>query len=125
MDSAAISANAKERIMDEQLGQEHGGQEPSRRRLGRGLNALLGTVSMGGSDEPSAGDQTEIAVELIERKPFHPCQDFIQTALNELVDSTRQHGVLLPLLVRPAGDGYQLIAGERRLISAKKAGLNQ
>lgn len=110
--------------MDEQLGQEHA-QEPSRRRLGRGLNALLGTVSMGGSDEPTAGDQTEIAVELIERNPFQPRQDFDQAAINELVDSIRQHGVLQPLLVRPAGDGYQLIAGERRLISAKKAGLHQ
>ncbi len=111
--------------MDEQLGQEHGLQEPSRRRLGRGLNALLGTAPMGGTDELTAGDQTEISVELIDRNPFQPRQDFDQTALNELVDSIRQHGVLQPLLVRPAGDGYQLIAGERRLISAKKAGLRQ
>lgn len=111
--------------MDEQLGQDHVPQEPSRRRLGRGLNALLGTVSMGGTDEPKAGDQTEISVELIDRNPFQPRQDFDQSALNELVDSIRQHGVLQPLLVRPAGDGYQLIAGERRLISAKKAGLRQ
>ena len=109
--------------MDEQ--QEQFPQEPSRRRLGRGLNALLGTVSMSGSDDPATGDQTEIAVDLIERNPFQPRQDFDQTAINELVDSIRQHGVLQPLLVRPAGDGYQLIAGERRLISAKKAGLHQ
>ncbi|WP_010582702.1 ParB/RepB/Spo0J family partition protein [Schlesneria paludicola] len=111
--------------MDEQLGHDQVSQEPSRRRLGRGLNALLGTAPMGGTDEASAGDQTEISVELIERNPFQPRQDFDQTALNELVDSIRQHGVLQPLLVRPAGDGYQLIAGERRLISAKKAGLRQ
>ena len=111
--------------MDEQLGQEPFTQEPSRRRLGRGLNALLGTASMGGTDEATPGDQTEISVELIDRNPFQPRQDFDQTALNELVDSIRQHGVLQPLLVRPAGDGYQLIAGERRLISAKKAGLHQ
>lgn len=111
--------------MDEQPGNEQFGQEPSRRRLGRGLNALLGTAPMGGTDELAAGDQTEISVELIDRNPFQPRQDFDQTALNELVDSIRQHGVLQPLLVRPAGDGYQLIAGERRLISAKKAGLRQ
>ncbi len=111
--------------MDEHSGHEPFNQEPSRRRLGRGLNALLGTASMGGTDEANASDQTEIAVELIDRNPFQPRQDFDQTALNELVDSIRQHGVLQPLLVRPAGDGYQLIAGERRLISAKKAGLNQ
>lgn len=111
--------------MDENLGQDQFNQEPARRRLGRGLNALLGTASMGGSDEASPADQTEISVELIERNPFQPRQDFDQSALNELVDSIRQHGVLQPLLVRAAGDGYQLIAGERRLISAKKAGLRQ
>ena len=111
--------------MDEHLGQDPINQEPARRRLGRGLNALLGTASMGSSDEPTSADQTEISVELIDRNPFQPRQDFDQSALNELVDSIRQHGVLQPLLVRPAGDGYQLIAGERRLISAKKAGLRQ
>lgn len=111
--------------MDEQPGQEQFGHEQPRRRLGRGLNALLGTVSMGGSDESGGADQTEIAVEMIERNPFQPRQDFDQAAINELVDSIRQHGVLQPLLVRQAGDGYQLIAGERRLISAKKAGLHQ
>jgi ParB family transcriptional regulator, chromosome partitioning protein len=116
---------AKERIMDEQHGQEHSTPEPTRRRLGRGLNALMGTASIGGTDEANASSQTEISVELIERNPFQPRQDFDQTAINELVDSIRIHGVLQPLLVRAAGDGYQLIAGERRLISAKKAGLHQ
>ena len=109
--------------MDEQ--QEQVTHEPSRRRLGRGLNALLGTAPMGAVGDSGSSDQTEIAVELIDRNPFQPRQDFDQSALNELVDSIRQHGVLQPLLVRPAGDGYQLIAGERRLISAKKAGLRQ
>lgn len=121
---AGVIAFAKEGDMDEQHGQDSFSQEPPRRRLGRGLNALLGSVSMGGDfDESSAGDQTEISVELIDRNPFQPRQDFDQSALNELVDSIRQHGVLQPLLVRQHGDGYQLIAGERRLISAKKAGL--
>lgn len=100
-------------------------QEPSRRRLGRGLNALLGSGVMGGSDAPEAGDQSVVHVDLIERNPFQPRQEFDQTALNELVDSIRQHGVLQPLLVRTAGGGYQLIAGERRLIAARKAGLQE
>ena len=99
--------------------------EQSRRRLGRGLNALMGTGVMGGTDEVGAGDQSVIHVDLIERNPFQPRQEFEQTALNELVDSIRQHGVLQPLLVRSAGGGYQLIAGERRLIAAKKAGLQE
>jgi len=101
-----------------------GTQEPSRRRLGRGLNALMGTGVMGGTDA-AAGDQSVVHVDLIERNPFQPRQEFEQTALNELVDSIKQHGVLQPLLIRSAGGGYQLIAGERRLIAAKKAGLQE
>ena len=77
--------------MDEHLGQESFSQEPPRRRLGRGLNALMGTGSMGGTDDASTGDQTEISVELIDRNPFQPRQDFDQTALNELVDSIRHY----------------------------------
>lgn len=100
-------------------------QEPSRRRLGRGLNALLGSGVMNDADGVTAGDQSVIHVDLIDRNPFQPRQEFDQTALNELVDSIRQHGVLQPLLVRTAGGGYQLIAGERRLIAAKKAGLQE
>lgn len=105
--------------------EETGIPEQSRRRLGRGLNALLGSGAMGGMDGAAEGDQSVIHVDLIERNPFQPRRDFDQTVLNELVDSVRQHGVLQPLLVRPAGGGYQLIAGERRLIAAKKAGLQE
>jgi ParB family chromosome partitioning protein len=103
--------------------EETGVPEQSRRRLGRGLNALLGTGVMGGLDADSEGDQSVVHVDLIERNPFQPRKDFDQSTLNELVDSIRQHGVLQPLLVRSAGGGYQLIAGERRLIAARKAGL--
>lgn len=97
--------------------------EPSRRRLGRGLNALLGNGSFGDDAPTTSSDSSEVHVDLIERNPFQPRQDFDSESLNELVDSVRQHGVLQPILVRPVGDGYQLIAGERRLIAAKKAGL--
>lgn len=104
--------------------EETGNLEP-RRRLGRGLNALLGSGSIGGSDAPEAGDQSVVHVDLIERNPFQPRQEFDPATLNELADSIRLHGVLQPLLVRAAGGGYQLIAGERRLIAAKKAGLQE
>lgn len=106
---------------------EQENQGSPRRRLGRGLSALIGVGSVGetpeGQPAVTAGDQSEIHVELIERNPYQPRKDFDQESLNELVDSIRQHGVLQPLLVRPLGDTYQLIAGERRLIAAKKAGL--
>lgn len=103
--------------------EDQGTQEPQRRRLGRGLNALLGSGAFGEEAATTGGDsdQSQIHVDLIERNPFQPRQEFEPEALNELVDSIRQHGVLQPLLVRPLGDGYQLIAGERRLIAAKKA----
>jgi ParB family chromosome partitioning protein len=98
--------------------------EPVRRRLGRGLSALLGS-SAGGDLAPSENqaDRSMIHVELIDRNPFQPRRDFDPTAITELADSIRQHGILQPLLVRQTGDGYQLVVGERRLIAAKKAGL--
>lgn len=104
-----------------------------RRRLGRGLNALLGDdvaatdipVSTG-NGEPSApqGELRQMPVNAIERNPYQPRTEFEAASLRELSDSIQQHGVLQPLLVRalPNG-GWQLIAGERRLMAAKQAGL--
>lgn len=98
--------------------------EPMRRRLGRGLSALLGSGSGGdGAPREASPDGSQIHVELIERNPFQPRRDFDPQAINELADSIRQHGLLQPLIVRQTGDGYQLVVGERRLIAAKKAGL--
>ena len=95
-----------------------------RRRLGRGLNALLGAT------QPEVVQPAEedlelrhINVEDIERNPFQPRQDFDEDALNELAKSIKQHGVLQPILVRPVEDGFQLIAGERRWLASQLAGL--
>ena len=99
----------------------------STRRLGRGLNALLGQRPGAGSQpNDSSSDSTrddEVHVELIERNPYQPRKDFDVDSLQELADSIKQHGLLQPLLVRPLDGQYQLIAGERRLLAAKKAGL--
>ncbi len=104
-----------------------------RRRLGRGLNVLLGDnvaatdmpVSTG-SSEPTVpqGELRQMPVNAIERNPYQPRTEFEASSLRELSDSIQQHGVLQPLLVRalPNG-GWQLIAGERRLMAAKQAGL--
>lgn len=98
--------------------------EPMRRRLGRGLSALLGSNAGGEQVATEAmADNSMVHIELIDRNPFQPRRDFEPTAITELTDSIRLHGVLQPLLVRQTGDGYQLIAGERRLIAARKAGL--
>jgi ParB family chromosome partitioning protein len=114
------------------------GQGFVRRRLGRGLSALLGgngpsdgqqsdtdgmPVSFSIPNPVAQQDPNQIHVELIDRNPFQPRKDFDAESLNELVESVRQHGVLQPLLVRPCGTQYQLIAGERRLLAARQAGL--
>lgn len=111
------------------------GQGFVRRRLGRGLSALLGGGPAGDAlvdvESQTASlttraanqDPNQVHVELIERNPFQPRKDFDSESLNELVESIRQHGILQPLLVRPAGAQYQLIAGERRLLAARQAGL--
>ncbi|MBI5758508.1 MAG: ParB/RepB/Spo0J family partition protein [Planctomycetales bacterium] len=99
----------------------------TRRRLGRGLTSLLG----GGGHEPShaaqdeaAGEFLQIDVDGIFRNPLQPRQEFEPTALAELADSVAQHGVLQPLLVRRLDGGFQIVAGERRWLAAKKAGLH-
>lgn len=97
--------------------------DSSRRRLGRGLNALIGFGGYREQTPIEESPQNEISIDLIERNPFQPRVDFDNQAMNELVDSIRQHGVLQPLLVRPHQGGYQLIAGERRWIAARRAGL--
>jgi len=106
-----------------------------RRRLGRGLNALLGrggdsdseNQNEGGADElqasPAPSEQDQIDIDLIERNPYQPRQDFAADSLKELEGSIRQHGVLQPLLVRFFDGTYQLVAGERRLKAAREAGL--
>lgn len=76
-----------------------------------------------GAPRSATGDPSLVHVELIERNPFQPRKDFDPASLDELVESIRQHGVLQPLLVRSSGAQYQLIAGERRLLAARTAGL--
>ena len=100
-----------------------------KRRLGRGLNALLGSVPEEAElPNPSiklhSPEQDEISAELIERNPHQPRREFDQKAIDELAESIRKHGVLQPLLVRAQGDGYQLIAGERRWRACKQIGLD-
>jgi ParB family chromosome partitioning protein len=92
-----------------------------KRRLGRGLDALLGGLDNG--DTAGATQQAVVALERIEHNPYQPRKSFDEQELASLRDSIRTHGVLQPLVVRPVGDRYQLIAGERRLRAAQAAGL--
>ncbi len=106
-----------------------------KRRLGRGLNALLGGGgpanepyegrgdSAEHSDNGTAGNWNEISLDRIQRNPNQPRKQFEKEALEELADSIRKHGVLQPVLVREYGENYELVAGERRWLAAKQAGL--
>jgi ParB family chromosome partitioning protein len=93
-----------------------------KRRLGRGLDALL---TAGDSDATPNLDSTSISVERIDRNPFQPRQSFDDEGLSGLLESVRNHGILQPLVVRPMGDRFQLIAGERRLRAAQAAGFGE
>ena len=94
---------------------------PRSKGLGRGLDALLGP---GPAQGPADGRGREIPVELIARSPWQPRRKLDPDALEDLARSIRVHGVLQPILVRPAGDDrYELVAGERRWRAAQAAGL--
>ena len=88
-------------------------------RLGRGLGSLLGDDRQGGG---SRGMQT-IAITRIVPNPSQPRTTFDPAALEDLRSSIAAFGVLVPILVRPLGTDYELIAGERRLRAARAAGL--
>lgn len=99
----------------------------TRRRLGRGLNSLLGQAGdQAGQDPapvPSQSEMLHLDINALHRNPFQPRKDFDLQALNELTESVAQHGVLQPLLVRETANGYQIIAGERRWLASRDAGL--
>ncbi len=98
----------------------------SKRRLGRGLEALLGREE--GGFEPATldvGEQAFLPVDQIDPNPFQPRRRFDAAEIAELADSLRQHGMIQPVLVRAVGDRFQLIAGERRLRAAVEAQLHE
>jgi ParB family chromosome partitioning protein len=99
----------------------------NKRRLGRGLEALLGRDEGGYEPGPlDAAELTYVAVGQIDPNPFQPRRDFDPAEIAALADSLRQHGMIQPVLVRTAGeDRYQLIAGERRLRAAIEAHLHE
>jgi ParB family chromosome partitioning protein len=91
------------------------------RGLGRGLGALIGQQDAVRPREMVV----EIPVEEIRPNPYQPRQAMDDTALHELAESVREHGVLQPLMVRRTVAGYELIAGERRFRAAQLAGLTR
>ncbi len=90
------------------------------KRLGRGLEALLGPRSVEEAEEKGA--LREVAVTSIVANPWQPRREFKPEALQELADSIKESGLLQPPVVRPAGSGYELIAGERRWRAVQRLG---
>lgn len=90
------------------------------RRLGRGLEALLGPVSR--EQAEASGALRELLVTQIRPNPFQPRRSFDETALSELSESIKASGLLQPLVVRANGSTYELIAGERRWRAVQRLG---
>jgi len=96
-----------------------------RKALGRGLEALIPSASSTAVAEIPNGVR-EIPIVEIGPNPFQPRSRFDEAAIQELAASIRSSGVLQPVLVRKyGGDGYQLVAGERRLRAASLAGMDR
>jgi ParB family chromosome partitioning protein len=100
--------------------------------LGRGLSALLEnaktdiTTKQTGEHSPIVNSIAHIQIKHIEANPFNPRSNFEETALLELSESIKQHGIIQPLTVRKLGyDRYQLISGERRFRASQLAELTE
>ena len=103
--------------------------DPSKRRLGRGLAALIGEMDQPLADmavRPSVSADRKVAIDLVVRNPKNPRKHFAEEDLQDLASSIRQHGIVQPVVVRPVADGkFEIIAGERRWRAAQLAGLNE
>lgn len=124
-------------------GQEKSGAAKTRKGLGRGLDALLGDAlrdndatdatapTMSGaagtaSDTLSGYSELQrVAISAISPNPGQPRRHFDAAALEELADSIKRHGLVQPVVLRPLGDGYQIVAGERRWRAAQKAQIHE
>jgi ParB family transcriptional regulator, chromosome partitioning protein len=102
--------------------------QPSRKALGRGLNALLGDISP--EAVPTSGAEAPAGIRMmpvgaLTPHPGQPRRVFEETALEELAQSIATRGVLQPIVVRPHGRSYQIVAGERRWRAAQRARLHE
>jgi ParB family chromosome partitioning protein len=93
---------------------------PGQKRLGRGLEALLGPISK--EEAAQEGRLRDLPVDSIDPNPYQPRQRWDDEALAELAASIEASGLLQPVVVRPHGDRWQLIAGERRWRAVRRLG---
>ncbi|MFZ5823769.1 MAG: ParB/RepB/Spo0J family partition protein [Bacillota bacterium] len=94
----------------------------SKKGLGRGLGALIPEVEVHERDHDSI---QELDLREVQPNPHQPRKEFDQARLDELAASIREHGIVQPIVVRPKGKGYEIVAGERRWRAAGLAGLKK
>jgi ParB family chromosome partitioning protein len=108
------------------LAKQGGKAVAEKRRLGRGLDALLGGAATADpaleSDSSQSRQAPQVPVDQIRLNPRQPRKDFDPDELAALQQSLSSHGLLQPIVVRETPDGYELIAGERRLRAARECG---
>lgn len=103
-------------------------EDPSRKRLGRGLAALIGEIDRPDAPVKAASADGKAPIELIAPNPRNPRRTFGEADLADLAQSLREHGLVQPVVVRPAPSQpghYEIIAGERRWRAAQLAGLGE
>ena len=93
--------------------------------LGRGLSALIDDAARPKPETSATAGVREIEIGMIRPNPAQPRKYFDEQAIDELTASITERGVLQPILLREAGDGYEIIAGERRWRAAQKARLHR
>lgn len=93
--------------------------------LGKGLSALISVASEPPRETLKEAAKTEVDIDRIAPSPFQPRRTFDDAKLQELATSIRHQGIIQPLVVRPKGEHFELIAGERRWRAALKAGLSK
>lgn len=94
----------------------------SRKGLGRGLGALIPDADLSEREKQGV---VELEIGQIVPNPAQPRRDFDPARLEELAASIREHGIVQPIVVRQVGEGYEIVAGERRWRAAKEAGLTK
>lgn len=102
--------------------------DPSKKRLGRGLAALIGEIDRPVEERKApVAIERNIPIEFVTRNPRNPRRMFSETELEDLAQSIKEHGVVQPIVVRPAPgqpDRFELIAGERRWRASQRAGVD-
>ena len=86
--------------------------------LGRGLSSLIGEIKV-------ETKTNKLSLSEITPNKFQPRKNFDEESLNDLTNSIRERGVIQPIIVRKSDDKYEIIAGERRWLAARKAGLHE